>query len=141
MKHHTETVTLETTGHLQFVDITDAVKAACEKSGIRQGLVSVFTTHTTAAIKINERCDRLQEDMEKYLTALVPPEGDYEHNEGTIDGRANAHSHLMSLMMGASETIPVVGGDLKLGPWQSIFFVELDGPRDGRTATINVIGT
>ena len=140
MKHYTEQFTLETTEPLQFIDITGEVKRVFERSGVTRGLVNVFTGHTTTAIKINERCDRLQMDMKKYLHALVPPMDEYHHNEGTVDGRANAHSHLMSLMMNASETVPVVNGELKLGSWQSVFFVELDGPRDVRTATINVIG-
>jgi len=140
MNYYTETFKLKTTEPLQFVDITESVRTALEKSGIKRGQVNVFTAHTTTAIKINEKCSKLQNDMAHYLKALIPPDADYRHNEGTVDGRANAHSHLMSMLMNSSETIPVIDGDLKLGNWQSVFFVEFDGPRDERTATINIMG-
>jgi secondary thiamine-phosphate synthase enzyme len=137
---HQTTIELETIESIQFIDITDRVCDEVVKSGIKNGVVNVFTSHTTTAIKINERCDRLQRDMEEHLSGLAPHDGDYLHNIDTIDGRSNAHSHLMSLMLNASESIPVVGGEVQMGHWQSVFFVELDGPRNSRVATISIVG-
>lgn len=140
MKHFTETITLATDEHLQFIDITDRVRAALVKSGITNGIVNVYCNHTTASIKINERCERLQKDMEKLLNAIAPRENSYRHNIDTIDGRENAHSHLMSLVLNSSESMPVANGKLHIGECQSVFFIELDGPRQRREAFISVMG-
>lgn len=140
MKHYTETITLSTDEHLKFIDITDKVRATLAKSGITKGLLNVYCNHTTASIKINEKCDRLQKDMEKLLDAIAPHENAYQHNVATIDGRENAHSHLISLLLNSSESMPVEDGKLRIGEWQSVFFIELDGPRQKREAFISVMG-
>jgi len=140
MKHFTETITLSTDEHLKFIDITDRVRSTLAKSGITNGILNVYCNHTTASIKINEKCYRLQKDMEKLLGAIAPRGNEYQHNKDTVDGRENAHSHLMSLVLNASESIPVAGGKLRIGEWQSVFFIELDGPRQNREAFVSVIG-
>jgi len=140
MKHFSDTIEVTTTSHLQFLDITDRVKKAVASSGIANGIVHVYSAHTTAAVKVNERCDRLQKDMTVFLETLAPQGGAYRHNDGTVDGRDNAHSHLRALMLGASESLPLAAGVLTMGAWQSVFFVELDGPREGRQVTITVMG-
>jgi len=139
MKHFSHEIIVATSEPIEFVDITKAVRQALERSGVREGLATVFSQHTTCAIKINERCARLIEDMREHLETAVPGT-EYRHDEGTIDGRRNGRGHLMSMMLGASETIPVAGGRLGLGRWQSVFFVELDGPRPGRRITVRIIG-
>ena len=78
--------------------------------------------------------------MLTFLKRLVPRDGDYLHNLAPIDGRDNAHSHLIGLFMNSSETIPVAGGAMVLGEWQSIFFIELDGPRERRGVELQIIG-
>ncbi len=140
MHYHTATINIRTSSPIQFIDITDDVRKAVEKSGVMDGVVNIYSNHTTAAVKVNERCDRLQKDMESFLSGLVPRVRDYAHNEHTVDGRGNAHSHLMSLLLNASESIPVAGGEMQLGAWQSIFFIELDGPRGTREARVTVMG-
>jgi len=100
----------------------------------------VTSLHTTARVNVNEREPQLQKDMVTYLKRLVPCDGDWLHNLAAVDGRDNAHSHLLGLFMNASETIPVTGGDLVLGSWQSIFFIELDGPRDRRGLELQILG-
>jgi secondary thiamine-phosphate synthase enzyme len=99
-----------------------------------------MSLHTTARLTINERESELQRDMVEFLTRLAPAEGEYRHNHHTVDGRANAHAHLLGLFVNASETIPITDGALVLGAWQSIFFVELDGPRAEREVQLQVIG-
>jgi len=140
MKHFFCEIDVQTTRPIEFIDVTDRVRDAVSKSGIKNGIVSIFSNHTTAAIRINERCSRLQKDMETLLCEIVPQNRQYKHNETTADGRGNAHSHLMTLLIGGSETAPVKSGDLHLGTWQSVFFIELDGPRSARKFTVTVVG-
>lgn len=140
MKHFFDEISVTTKRPIEFIDVTDRVREAVEKSGIKNGIVSIFSNHTTAAVRINERCQRLQKDMETLLTEVVPVDKPYRHNETTVDGRGNAHSHLMSLLIGGSETAPVREGKIHLGTWQSVFFIELDGPRGARKLTVTVVG-
>ncbi|MCX6093406.1 MAG: secondary thiamine-phosphate synthase enzyme YjbQ [Candidatus Bipolaricaulota bacterium] len=130
----------------EFIDITDEVAAAVEASGIQDGTVTVFSRHTTAAIKINENEPLLLRDMARFLETSAPREAEYRHNDFVIrtanmtdDECPNGHSHCQHLLLGASETIPVMGGRLALGRWQSIFLVELDRPRE-REVIIQVQG-
>jgi secondary thiamine-phosphate synthase enzyme len=139
MKQALHAFSLQTTQPIEFCDVTEQVGAVLAASGVREGTLTVFSPHTTTAIKVNERCERLQQDMHDILARAVPS-ADYQHDEDTIDGRPNARGHLMSLFLTASETIPVSGGKLLLGDWQSIFFVELDGPRSERRVTVKIMG-
>jgi secondary thiamine-phosphate synthase enzyme len=90
-------------------------------------------------VRITERCERLQIDMVDFLKTLVPAKT-YRHDESTVDDRPNARSHIMSLFMNASESVPVSNGRFSLGEWQSVFFVELDGPRRERRVLVQIIG-
>ena len=135
-----DTVTLETTAPIELVDISEQVRACCAASGVHDGLVTLISRHTTAAISLNEREPQLQRDMVTFLKRLVPRDGDYLHNLAPVDDRDNAHAHLLGLFMNASETIPIAGGELLLGGWQSVFFVELDGPRRERRVTLQFLG-
>jgi secondary thiamine-phosphate synthase enzyme len=130
----------------EFIDITDEVAAAVEASGIQDGTVTVFSRHTTAAVKINENEPLLLRDMARFLETSAPREAEYRHNDFVIrtanmtdDECPNGHSHCQHLMLSASETIPVMGGRLALGRWQSVFLVELDRPRE-REVVIQVLG-
>jgi len=136
----TDTITLRTTGPIEIIDITAGVSDAVSASGLDRGQVTVISLHTTAFININEKEERLLEDMETFLKRLVPRDGNYLHNLNPLDGRDNAHSHLLGLFMNTSETIPFSGGKLLLGQWQSVFFVELDGPREERKTLLQISG-
>jgi len=135
-----DTITLTTTEPIQVVDITDRVRQRCAESGLRNGLVTLISRHTTAYVNLNEREAQLQRDMVTFLKRLVPRDGDYLHNLAPVDDRDNAHSHLLGLFMNASESIPIADGELLLGGWQSIFFIELDGPRAERSVTLQLLG-
>jgi len=130
----------------QFVDITEKVHELVEEMGVKQGIVTVFTRHTTAAIRINENEPLLLSDMEEFLKRLAPKDLYYRHNDFGIrthnmteDECPNAHAHCQHLILGASETIPVMEGKLALGRWQRIFLVELDRPRE-REVCVQIIG-
>ncbi len=121
---------------IQFIDLTDQINEHLRRENIRQGAVTVFSRHTTAAIKINEAEELLLEDFKHFLRRLCPAEHPYHHNDMSrrkppiaIDERPNGHSHLMHLLLSTSETIPVVDSRLALGTWQRVFMIELDGPR------------
>lgn len=140
MAVHHHTLTLTTSAPIQFIDLSDDLRAWVRASGVRDGLLTVTSPHTTARITRNEREAELQGDMVRFLERLAPADAAYRHNLNTVDGRANAHSHLLGLLMPASESIPVVNGELAMGAWQSLFFVELDGPRAVRDVQLQLIG-
>jgi secondary thiamine-phosphate synthase enzyme len=142
-----EALELETTGAPEFHDITDEVIAIVEDSGIDFGQVSVFSSHTTAAIRINEAEPLLLRDMARVLRQLAPSNAYYEHNDFgrrtvnmTEDECANGHSHCQHLFLSTSETVPVIAGRPALGTYQRIFLIELDHPRV-RRVLVTVNGT
>ena len=99
------------------------------------GLLHVFTTHTTCAVKIIEGETLLLADINNFLDTLIPKEGNYMHDkieirDVPVNERINAYSHLRQLFLTTSETIPVQDGKLMLGKWQSVYLVELDPIRD-----------
>jgi secondary thiamine-phosphate synthase enzyme len=105
----------------EMIDITRAVAAAVEGAG--DGLCHVYVPHTTAAVVINEHADPdVARDLTAAYEALVP-QIRFAHAEG------NSDAHLMATLLGSSVTVPIEAGRLRLGTWQGIFFVELDGPR------------
>jgi secondary thiamine-phosphate synthase enzyme len=129
-----------------FVDITDDVAGVVARAGIRAGQVTVFSQHTTAAIRINEHEPLLLRDMARLLRTWAPAHAHYEHNDferRTVnmneDECRNGHAHCQHLLLGNSETVPVIDGRLALGTWQRIFLVELDHPRS-RRVLVSVIG-
>ncbi len=136
----THTIKRLTTKPIEIIDITAEVSALLLSSGLERGQVTVISRHTTAFININEKEERLLEDMETWLKRLVPKDGNYLHNINPVDGRHNAHSHLLGLFMNSSETIPFANGTMLLGEWQSIFFIELDGPREERSVLLQISG-
>jgi secondary thiamine-phosphate synthase enzyme len=138
LRHRIE---LATTDAIQILDVTPQIRDFVAASGIRDGLLTAISQHTTARVNINEREAQLERDMVTFLKRLVPRDGDWLHNLATVDGRDNAHSHLIGLFVNASESIPVAGGELLLGVWQSVFFIELDGPRERRNLDLQLIGT
>ncbi len=144
MRCLTQTIRIRTQRGPQFVDITDHVVEAVREAAITNGFAVVFSRHTTAAVRINENCPHLLQDMEDMLRRLAPPEGEYRHNVyahafSQNGERPNGHSHCQHLLLGASEAVPVVGGKLLLGQWQRIFLVELDHGRD-REVVVQLIG-
>ncbi len=140
MKIHREKLQLTTTGPIQVIDITAQVRDWAKGTGIREGLLTLISPHTTARVNLNEREAQLHRDMVTFLKRLVPRDGDYLHNLAPVDDRDNAHAHLLGLFMNASESIPVADGELLMGGWQSVFFIELDGPRERREVQLQIMG-
>ena len=126
-----ERIEIETRQSTELIDITGKVKEIVKsktknKSGnLDSGICVVFTRHTTSGIIINENETGLKNDISALLNDLIPKGKGYLHDK--IDD--NAHAHLRAVLLGSSVTIPIEKGGLTLGTWQSIFFVECDGPR------------
>jgi secondary thiamine-phosphate synthase enzyme len=146
MKSKSFCLQLSTKAAPQFIDITDWVCQCVGKSKVHNGFVVVYSKHTTAAVKINENEPLLLEDMGRFLEKICPRLGDYDHNNFEIrtvnmtpDESPNGHAHLQHLMLGSSETIPLVEGTMPFGPYQSIFFIELDHPRS-REVMVQIVG-
>ena len=114
MRYNINIITRQTTKPIEIIDISAEVADAVTSSGLDTGQVTVISQHTTAFININEKEERLLEDMETFLKRLVPKDGNYQHNLNPIDGRHNAHSHLLGLFMNSSETIPFSEGKIRL---------------------------
>ena len=130
-----DTTTVSTHERAQLVDITTQVVAVVSRSGIRNGLVSVYAQGATAAIMIQENWDEsVQTDVVHLLQKLIP-RGVWLHDQQ--DG--NGDSHLKSGLVGPSETIPLINGEPGLSRWQNIFLCEFDGPRSERTIVVTVI--
>ena len=119
-----EQIEVSTRGHQDFHDVTAQVQAVVSRSGVQHGLCFVFCPHTTAGLTLNENWDpTVQHDVGIGLDAISPPRSEYEHDEG------NSPAHLKSILVGASQCVPVAGERLALGTWQGIYLAEFDGPR------------
>ncbi len=139
---------LETHQPIQLLDITDRVEDVVRAAGLRDGSVTIFSRHTTAAIRIQEDEPLLLEDLRAFLERCAPASAHYRHNDFRLrtvhmheDESPNGHSHCLQLLLGSSESVPVADGELLLGTWQRIFLVELDGPRPAREIIVQTVGT
>jgi len=131
------TIGLSTNQREVLVDITPQVKRVVSESGIRDGLVNVYAQGATAAIMIQENWDdSVQTDVVNMLRQHIP-KGVWLHD--AQDG--NGDAHLKSGLVGPSESIPLIDGELGLSTWQNIFFCEFDGPRDDRRVVCTIIAT
>lgn len=121
-------VEVRTPAKVAVVNVTDRVRSALADSGVSTGIAVVSVAHTTCAVCVNEDEKGLKNDLVRVVTRLLEPierEAPFQHDR--IDD--NARAHLTSVLIGNSATVPVTDSDLALGTWQSIFLVEMDGPR------------
>jgi secondary thiamine-phosphate synthase enzyme len=142
---------MRTAGGLTVTDITEDVAEAVRASGVQDGIACVYSPHTTCCVRVNEFESGFLEDFATLLRRLVPDDGHYYAHDDW-DKRTenicaedmdfgNGHSHCMSMLLGsAGESIPVADGDLCLGQWQRVLFLELDRERDRRWL-VSVVGS
>ena len=133
---------LRTAGGLTVTDITEDVQTAVRESGITEGIACVYSPHTTCCVRVNEFEAGMFEDFAAFLRRLVPHETYYAHDDWgrrtenicEEDMEApNGHAHVMSMILGSSgESIPVGEGELCMGQWQRVLFIELDRSRPRR---------
>ena len=146
-----QTLEVKTSQAPQFIDITDRVSELVTSSEVRNGMVCVFSKHTTTAIVIQENEPLLMTDLASFVERLAPRGAHYRHNDFSVrtvhmheDECPNGHSHCQHLILGGSETIPVVDGEMTLGKWQRIFAVELDSDKalqiDSRQVVVQIMG-
>ena len=130
-----EILRIRTTRREELIDITGPVREAVARSGVRNGIVALYAHGATAALMIQENADpNIGVDVVEFLAALIPP-GRWRHDR--IDD--NGDAHLKAGLVGPSETLPLIDGELGLSRWQDIFLCEFDGPRTERTVVCTVI--
>jgi secondary thiamine-phosphate synthase enzyme len=129
-------ITLATQHREELVDITSQIEAVVKEITIQNGLLSVYAQGATAGIMIQENWDSsVPHDVVNFLHKLIP-RGVWLHDQQ--DG--NGDAHLKAGLVGPSETIPIIDGELGLSTWQGIFFCEFDGPRGQRTVVCTAVG-
>jgi secondary thiamine-phosphate synthase enzyme len=136
MKSHTEYLWFNTKKQREFINITEEVEKALEKSEIKEGLILVSAMHITAGVYVNDAESGLIADIEEWLEKLAPFRRDYRHHR---TGESNGDAHLKNLLIGHEVVVPVTNGRLDFGPWQQIYYAEFDGQRRKRVI-IKVIG-
>ncbi|ADY72944.1 protein of unknown function UPF0047 [Desulfurobacterium thermolithotrophum DSM 11699] len=136
MKAYTEYLTFNTQKRRDLIRITDTVKEAVKKSGVKEGLCLVSAMHLTAAVIIQDDEEGLHEDIWEWLERLAPFKPNYKHHR---TGEDNGDAHLKNLLVHLQVVLPITNGQLDLGPWQEIFYAEFDGQRPKRVI-IKIIG-
>ena len=138
---HGEMFTVPTDQRVEVVDLTNTVMEYVRRFNIREGLVSLWSMHTTCTLFINEFQVALLSDIKRFLEHMVARDGEYLHNDPQHSDcdRMNADSHLRAMLLGHSLTLQISGGEVVLGQWQRILMAELDGPR-ARSLRIQIFG-
>jgi secondary thiamine-phosphate synthase enzyme len=134
-----ERITVETEGNCHIIDITEQVRAAAERAGIRDGTVTVFNVGSTAGITtIEYEPGLVNYDMKAAFERFAPEGGRYEHEDTWHDD--NGHAHVRASILGASLTVPLVEGELTLGTWQQIVLIDFDTRRRSRSVVCQFVG-
>jgi len=141
LRVHAQMITIDTTQRVDVIDATDRVASLVRGVSIREGIVNVFSMHTTCAVFINEFQSALLADIKHLLEHVVSADHHWLHNDPAHSDcdRLNADAHLRAMLLGHSLTLPVSGGEVVLGQWQRLLVGELDGPRS-RTLRVQIIG-
>ena len=136
-----ETLIVSTTDRIELVDLTGSVAEFVKSAGVSEGVVSMWSMHTTCALFINEAQRALHADIKRFLEHLVTRDLDWMHNDPNHSDcdRMNADSHLRAMLLGHSLTLQITGGEVVLGQWQRLLMAELDGPRE-RSIRVQVMG-
>lgn len=136
---------------MDFIDMTEDIEKLIKKNKVKNGFIVVFSKHTTAAVRVNEKEKGICKDFENFVKRLLPPKKYYYHNDLSIRTEnlvcepgasdcLNGHSHCLHLLMGAtSEKVPILEGKLVFGPFQRIFLIELDCARF-REVIVQIVG-
>ncbi len=128
-----KSLSFNTKGEIEFIDLSGKVQEEVSASGIRNGMVHVFAPHATGILILTENDEALLEDTKAFLSEIVPKNGLYQHP-------SNAHAHLRSMLLPPDKTLPIVNGQVTFGTWQSLFFVETDVYPRKRTIIIQAMG-
>ncbi|MFW9788499.1 MAG: secondary thiamine-phosphate synthase enzyme YjbQ [Candidatus Thorarchaeota archaeon] len=138
MSTHSESISFDTRGDCDMIDITLAVEEAVTKSGLNTGICTVFCTGSTGSITTIEYENGLLKDFPVAMERIAPTDAVYEHHLRWRDG--NGHSHVRASILGPSLTVPFVNGRLTLGTWQQITFIDFDNKPRNRRLEVVIIG-
>src|SRR5712672_1416485 len=138
---HGETIVISTDQRVELIDLTKQVMEFVRKFNVREGLVSLWSMHTTCTLFINEFQTALLSDIKRFLEQMVARDAEYMHNDPNHSDcdRMNADSHLRAMLLGHNLTLQISGGEVVLGQWQRILMAELDGPR-ARSLRVQIFG-
>jgi len=134
----TDNLKLKTKGETDIIDITGEVKNALKKSKLEKGVITVFVPGATGALTTVEYEPGLMRDLAEAFEKLAPREGEYAHNERWGDG--NGFAHVRASFLGPSLSVPFVEGELTLGTWQQIIFIDFDNKKRSRELVLQIIG-
>ncbi len=134
----TQHIQLNTHGHGDMLDITAEVQRALKRSGLSDGTVTIFCPSATSALTTIEYESGCVQDLQRLFDELVNPDRHYAHNARWGDG--NGHSHVRAALLGPSLTVPFVAGQLTLGTWQQIVYVDFDNRSRQRQLVVQLIG-
>jgi secondary thiamine-phosphate synthase enzyme len=138
---HGETFVVQTDQRVEVIDLTNRVMEFVRRFPISEGLVSVWSMHTTCTLFINEYQAALLADITRFLEHMVARDAEYLHNDPNHSDcdRMNADSHLRAMLLGHNLTLQISGGEVVLGQWQRMLMAELDGPR-ARSLRVQIFG-
>ncbi len=146
MKIKSKTIEYQTKNEYEFLDMTDQINAFVSETGIENGLINIQSMHTTAVLILNENEPLLLEDIKKNLENISPKNIKYNHDNFAVrtvnmcsDECDNGHSHCKAIHLSPNLTLNLIDGEMQLGRWQRVLFVELDRPRP-RKVQIQIIG-
>ena len=134
----TQYLKFPTKGNTDIVDITDRVSDALLRSGLTDGIVTVFAPGATGAVTTIEYESGLIADFKGMLERIAPQDIEYMHNLRWGDG--NGHSHVRASLLGPGLTVPFIDGRLQLGTWQQIVFIDLDNRQRDRKLIVQIVG-
>jgi secondary thiamine-phosphate synthase enzyme len=137
MAVHGGLLRIQTPGNGEIVDLTRGVESIVATAQVDRAIVTVFATGSTVAVTTMEYEPGGVHDLQALLDRLIPAQGDYEHNRLNHD--TNSHAHLRAALIGPSESIPIVAGELALGTWQQIVLIDFDDRPRERVVTVQVI--
>jgi secondary thiamine-phosphate synthase enzyme len=134
----TTSISLSTNGNADIQDITDQIADAVSKNGLTAGIATVFCSSSTSALTTIEYESGALSDLRRLFDEIIPADREYAHNERWHDG--NGHSHVRAALLGPSLTIPFVDGQLTLGTWQQVIYVDFDNRPRQRNLVVQLIG-
>ena len=140
-------ISFETKKNFQFFDLTKKLEKLVKKSKIKNGILNIQTLHTTTALLLNEKENLLLKDFKEVLERISPKAKKYNHDDFSRRKQnicfgecANGHAHCKAIFLSPNITLNIVNGDIQFGRWQSVLFLELDGPRKERKISISILG-
>ena len=131
-------IQFQTQGNAQIIDITNQVIRSLRDSGLKNGIITLFTPSSTSGLTTTEYESGAIHDLQQLFDRIAPPSLDYRHNQRWGDG--NGHAHARHALLGPSLTVPFVEGQMTLGTWQQIIFVDFDNRPRSRTLVLQIMG-